>query len=523
MISAAMRHAKLAGGATERFDEYRVVSAGTMTAVELRDYLTGLSNAVRSLLPSRDLCLAAVEHAGDVLPFDIASEVDCARLFAQLDCDDEEAYETSVDVTITKTMEQDVLSVYEVSALGNYLTTEPLKDVVRAFSYRFKGALCMECQGEAVTGGTRTIRFATKGETTPFDRVDAADRQQMLILFRESAHSDLKLEPLVPEDVELRDATGIDAIDRFIRRLSVLVSVSFLANHSWTENGRIHYRLMGYKVLEGASLHDDLLPASDALLRIARWCYVSGGQSDKVGLARNVMSIYLAQLSDLSRKPEVWHALQSNYQIYLKQNIESYLAVKGKLSDMLIDASARTQALAGTVLDALRNGIFVLLTFLLTVVVVNAFKDTSAEAVFSTPYLLIALITCLFLSVWVGAAAWHALSEYNTGTASLEQIINTNYGAMLSAEELNAALEPATRQNRTYLLRHARQHVITWLVIVVLLLCGLSIGHHLVKLVPISVKTAATGSTLKRSPEITTARSVHRPSASSVGNGHVSP
>ncbi|QEE24811.1 hypothetical protein CS053_10105 [Rhodanobacter glycinis] len=477
MISTAIRHPDLMERSTERFDEYRVVATGEMRASSLRDHLLALANVIRQHLPTRDNCAISIEHAGNLIAFDIADQLHAERVIAQLDCDDLDTYDTTIDLSITKTVSGEVLSVYAIDAFGDYLSTGSIKDVVAALSSRFTGALFFECQAEVIVGGTRTIRLIPQGTVPIVDRLDTRDREQMLALFRESAHTDLKVAPLVPEDVAFREATGVEAIDGFLRRLAALVSTSFLANHSWMELDQLHYRVIGYKVIEGADQLEELGLAHEGLVKIARWCYASGGQSDKVGLARNVMSIYLTRLGDLAARLDVWHAIQSNYQIYLKQNIESYLALKGRLSDMLMDASERTQSLAGTVLDALRNGIYVLLTFLVTVVVVNAVKDTSVDAVFSVSYLIIATITCLVLSIWVGAAAWQAVREYDSGAASLRELVAETFGTMLSPQEMANALDPAAKRNRRYLVSHARQHVATWIIIAAVLLIGLAGAH----------------------------------------------
>jgi hypothetical protein len=104
----------------------------------------------------------------------------------------------------------------------------------------------------------------------------------MLGLFRDSGHTDLKLDSLVPADVGMHERTGVDRIDRFFDRLSALVAVTFLANHTWTAEGDIHYRMVGYKVINGVISAGALLDATPALVQIAQWCYADGGQSDKV-------------------------------------------------------------------------------------------------------------------------------------------------------------------------------------------------------------------------------------------------
>jgi hypothetical protein len=477
MIALGGLSNRLSARVTERFDEFGARYAGEVNATELHAVILAVCDFVHASVSGRDGWSVVVKHAEDPVAIDLSSVAACTAALAGLDRSDADPYATSIDITIEKNVVGGVLSVYSVDAFAAYLADGPLQDVARSLALRLSGILVLECQCDNVRGGTRTIQFAPKGEIAHVEPVEESSRLHMLGLFRDSGHTDLHIDPLVPADVGLREKTDIERIDRFFDQLSVLVAVTYLANRTWMTGAVIHYRMAGYKVIDGTIPAGALLEATPALVQIAQWCYADGGQSDKVGLARNVISIHVNHLNELGSRPEVWHALLSNYQIYLKQNVESYLALKGRLSDMLMDASARTQALAGTVLDALRNGIYVLLTFLLTVVVVNAVKDISVTAVFSVPYLVIALITCLLLSAWVGAAAWHAIREYDSGAEALEQVVAENYGTMLSAGELGGALQPSAARNRGYLVAHLRRHLVTWFSIVLCLLFSLFVAH----------------------------------------------
>lgn len=448
-----------------------------MTATALRGHLLAVIDTVSNHLPARDRCTLQIEHAGEFLSLDWATDPLGQALVAELDEDDDEPYDTVVDLAISKSAPDNVLSIYETATFGLYLSSDPIQDVLAALAMRFKSTLSFECQADGIEGGARSLRFAPKGAVPLIDPLDPGERTQMLALFRESAHTDLKFGSLVPDDLAMHGSTGVAAIDAFLARLAVLISTSYLANHSWIEGRQLHYRLIGYKVVEGSEDLAALAPAQETLLKVARWCYASGGQSDKIGLARNVISVYLTRMSELEHRSDVWSALRSNYQIYLKQNVESYLALKGRLSDMLMDAAARTQALAATVLDTLRNGIFVLLTFVLTVVVVNAVKDTSVEAVFSVPYLLIAGITCIVLSIWVGTAALNAVREYDAGAESLHSVVSESFGSMLAPDEITTAITPGSKRNRIYLVKHAWQHVMTWFTVAGVLMLLLIVGH----------------------------------------------
>ncbi|MNH02239.1 hypothetical protein D3C79_614710 [compost metagenome] len=217
--------------------------------------------------------------------------------------------------------------------------------------------------------------------------------------------------------------------------------------------------------------------ASDILFKIVDWAYGDGGSSDKIGLARNVMSLHVDQMQDVASYPQIFHAINSNYQIYLRDNVESYLDVKGKITDVLVDAVKKTHDIVDSFVDSFRNGIFVLLTFVLTVVVVNGLKDTNAAAIFSEAYIWVVGILSGLMTAWVFSARAGSLSQFDKAFDSIEQVLKGNYRGVLEEAEIESALAPVRTSNRKYLLERSKHYVWLWLFIVGVLLLGFVGGN----------------------------------------------
>src|SRR5690606_16496348 len=148
---------------------------------------------------------------------------------------------------------------------------------------------------------------------------------------------------------------------------------------------------------------------------------------------------------------EVWSAIQSNYQIYLKGNIQSYLEVKNKIGELILESSARAYSMVDELLDSLKNNAFILLSFILTVVVVNGLKDSGESVVFSDPYLLIVILLSVVSAFWLLMTKSEVLKRYENAASNLSDILKANYAKILMSEEIDSLVNPIISKNRAYL------------------------------------------------------------------------
>uniref|UniRef100_UPI000D46ECA8 hypothetical protein n=1 Tax=Aeromonas sp. HMWF015 TaxID=2056851 RepID=UPI000D46ECA8 len=210
------------------------------------------------------------------------------------------------------------------------------------------------------------------------------------------------------------------------------------------------------------------------LYKIYDWSYEGGNCSDKIGLVRNVLSIHLDDNNKIKIDNEAWQAIQSNYQIYLKENIQSYLEIKNKIGEFVIESSSRTYTMANEILSSFKNSIFVFITFILTVVVVNGLKDTGEKSIFSDAYFAIVIILCIVSLIWREMTKRAVLKQFESASSTVKEILQLNYSKVLMQDEINQCIDPVVSTNRTYLEEQVKQYSEWWLGII--LIFGLTYG-----------------------------------------------
>ncbi|TKR53590.1 hypothetical protein D7I39_20265 [Allopusillimonas ginsengisoli] len=465
---------------TERLDQFVLNIKVVATPSTVADYARRAVSCVRKI-SQRDRCDFSVEICGDEMVLgDDSQEAEDGLVESILRHDDEES-ETVLTVRINKHCVNSILSLYDVVAFGQYLKEEKLRAVLLALATRFSqsGFLCFEVQGEFLAAGSDTIRFFGSVDRAGECRKSSVSlRENVINLFRENSYGSSELDSFIPSDFWMHGATGVENIDRFMASACAVLSAVFLSNVSeLLADDTLRYKVAGYKSLEnGAVTAAELAAVRDILYMVYRWAYVDG-TADKLGLARNIISLHATRLEALTGSDEVMNALHSNYQIYLKGNVATYLELKGKIADMVADSTTKTYTMVDELLDSVKNSVFLVVTFLLTVVLISGFKDAGPEMIFSAGYLAVVSILTVVLSLWVAMNCWEALGKFDSASVAQRELLQRSFGQIILPEEIDQSFEPTRCENRRYLKDQLFRYLKWWGVIGIVFVAAFVIGY----------------------------------------------
>lgn len=473
--------------AEERLDQYRISAESRCTKTVAREVVSDALNFWKQKISGRDHFSLTITCDGESKGIADFSEASCDLVNEVFEWADDDC-QLSLELIVKKSVQDQRLSVYSPQLLSVYFTSTPMIRVLEDLAGRLNGELVFECMTQISATSSSGISFECALDSPKVVRVrDAFNRSSILEAFRENSFSRSLPQVLVPQDFKLNSDTGVPGIDQFFRRACVLVSAIYLSTSAEIGgDGNLEYRISGYKNLVGVVPLDELARSLNILFKIVDWAYGDGGSSDKVGLARNVVSLHVEELQDVINHPEILSSINSNYQIYLKDNVESYLEVKGKIADILVDAVNKTHDIVDSFLDSFRNGVFVLLTFVLTVVVVNGLKDTNAASIFSGAYIWVVSVLSVLMTIWVFGARSGALTQFDKAFDSIEQVIKVNYCGILEVAEIENALSPVRSSNRDYLRERSWHYFLMWLGIALLLVAVFIAGNWYFSSVPVS-------------------------------------
>ncbi|MDP2164901.1 MAG: hypothetical protein Q8K21_11935 [Hydrogenophaga sp.] len=463
----------------ERLDEFELFVEIELTQDHARAIALALLR-IGPLLPARDRFEVTISVDGEAASASDDGEGSRAKINALFELASIVRAEVAFRVIIRKLVRDNFLSVYDLEAFGHYLINEPIKQVLEAISARLDGHINLECNGLSKPGGSASLQFVPEGYSGPMmAALSSATRERTIALFKETSFSTTLPATLIPLDFQLDFPLGRPIIDEFFRRASAVLSAAYLCNNLELDlNNNLTYRLAGYKVLEEKQVSVVALAnAHEVLSKIANWAYDAGGSTDKVGLARNVLSLHASSLPELVGQPHVLNAILSNYQIYLKDNVSAYLDVRNRMAELLLESIAKTHALVESLLDSVRNGMLVVFTFVLTVVVVNGLKDTNVQVIFSGQYLWIVIVIALLCTIWIHHACKDVVARFDSATQITRQLLQDSYRNVLIEDEINQHTNATFLSNGNHLKDQIKKYQRLWYQVSAILVLAFAIGH----------------------------------------------
>lgn len=196
-------------------------------------------------------------------------------------------------------------------------------------------------------------------------------------------------------------------ITRKINQFKLLFSISGIFDITSISDNKLYYKINGYRTFEGNLNIDEMDSSSaDNYIKIFKWIYSSEGNiSDKIGLARNILTIYLKEES-IYIPPECYSSIQSGYKTYLQKNVSKYIEIRNKMNDELSWISAKSSEVVEKYLGNYQKSIFTFLSFFISVFVLRVLQSGKFTDVFTKDSTILSLsflgisIAFLVFSVW---------------------------------------------------------------------------------------------------------------------------
>ncbi|UQS90979.1 hypothetical protein M5C90_06095 [Pseudomonas chlororaphis subsp. piscium] len=262
----------------------------------------------------------------------------------------------------------------------------------------------------------------------------------------------------------------------------LVYSLAYISNNTEVLNtGNIQFKFNGYKTFVTPGCRpEDLRDDKELAYKIYSWTYSEGHCSDKLGLVRNIFTLNTLN-EGLNLSLSTWHTIQSNYEIYLKDNVGQYLELKGKLLELISDFSKRTLDATDGFISSFQSSAAAFITFIVSVVAINGLKDAGTETIFSTEYFMISVFISIASALWLVFSRRDTKDRIDYLTSQTKSSILENYKNILSPEELNASIDPAVQSVKTHTKKRIKKYTTLWLLSLAAFLIVFSVGLSITK------------------------------------------
>ncbi|MDV3462291.1 hypothetical protein CMV04_14850 [Elizabethkingia anophelis] len=261
-----------------------------------------------------------------------------------------------------------------------------------------------------------------------------------------------------------------EALEQF-KKLAKILLISSIFDITDLSRECFTFKLNGYKSISSSYYIKDITTNSlEDYYKIYQWIYSSGNIVDKIGLARNIISLHLKKDSCLELEGDVYESLRSSYKIYEKQNIKQYIEVRNKMSDQILDYSKRVITITDNFASGFQRSALSLVTFFSSLIVskiLAAPKNNSDFILYST------IITFVFIGVtftYMMISRSELKDQKNRFIKSYKDF-KKRYTDLLTREDIERILnnDEEHKSDLSFITKKMRWYTTLWIIILLLI------------------------------------------------------
>ena len=458
------------------FSDYTIKSSSENDQLFERNYEVSSNNILRkkdtnvdansllSFLKGTDTLIFTITYSNqDPLSFS-SSEFDIANFTDELNnenelCNDNE--EVSIKLVINKTRINDTISIYDLTTFFETINSRNFFQILTIFNRVLENTKLIKfnvlnLEEEFNTDSMCFISSETteikKGESIRFDQIENVKHLSHFTQFS-----------LCPRDFSIIGEPKVsENISNLFKSLSIILSVSYLFDITSVNNNNLSYKLNGYKSING-DLEIKEIRQSEYLeyYRIYDWVYNGGNLIDKIGLARNIISLHLVDTTSILLTGSTFDALKSSYKIYEKENIKQYIDIKTKVSEQLIELSNKATKIAESFGDGFRKSILVTASFYASTIAIKALSKGDFSNIFSIDATVLSLSFILISFIYFLVSRWEIKKQKQRFIIGYNNL-KGRYTDLLTSDDINRILNDDIEFNQDLEFINSKIKLFTW-------------------------------------------------------------
>lgn len=336
--------------------------------------IDSLKDVIQSL-PARDVLNITITILEDTNTFTSVKTKNETFLEKLIEYTDTEEEEVTCSIIINKNKIDKVISVYDFDQFSSQLKKLSITQCLSIFK-RALGKderIFFEVPSEELFIETDSFIFCGSNKI-PYYQGSTSNRTGKLDKLKQTSHfSDINDYPFTPDDFKIRDSSADNYIVSLFHQLCFTYSIIYLFDISSLNENHLHFKINGYKSISGSyDLKDPLPNINDQYFSIYSWAFNGGNLNDKIGLARNIISLHFESPGGVLLKGDPYQSIQSGYKVYEKQNIKQYIEVRNKITDQLIDFNNRANKIIETFATGFQKSALALITFYFSAFAIKA-------------------------------------------------------------------------------------------------------------------------------------------------------
>lgn len=365
-------------------------------------------------------------HDADTIDVEFLNEsddlIDKINSYEELNLEDEPMEEILfVNLKISKN-QSEYRKIYSIEAWYKFLAGLPLNKLLLFFNKT-------EINKYFIIHSSKELTLKTSGIiiTSDIGKLDSFNNEVKENIYSKISQS-IRLNEdilIVPEYFNPLVCENMEKIENLFFKLRNLLSIMYVANSYQMTDDRVSVIIEGFTYFEESiRLFQDDLQLME-YYAIYSWCYENNNIIDKLGIIRTVLSYN----KPLSIDEKIFRSILSNYNIYLKENVNKYLEAKEKIMQNSLEINGYIKTLLSNFNDEFKRIAFVIFTFFISVFIIGVIMTGQLKEIFighisTLSYVILILSTGYMFTTFINYKA------------KLKQIIKDYYAYKISYRDI---------------------------------------------------------------------------------------
>lgn len=340
----------------------------------------------------------------------------------------------SISFTIDKNIVDNKFSIYDSDLFFKDICTLSTSGILDTFSLLLDGLeyLNFIIYDKPYTFMTRTMCFSSE-ENCEFHS-DVSRIKRIGDCNDVSRFTYVKKLNLIPDDFKIVVDNLNSDLSNCFRKINSLLSIAFISTSASFDGVVLSTQITGQRSLSN-DINVNCLKENNELYKIYNWIFTDGNATDKAIIARNVISLHCRYINLLDIDELAFSSIQSNYNLYLKNNVGQYLELKNDIADYICNVISKTSEHATIILDKFKQNLVALIGFVFTTIIANIVSTNPLDNIFTRD------ITLILYAVLAGSIVFLIVSiiETNYKCKNMEKSywsLKDNYMNVLSKDDI---------------------------------------------------------------------------------------
>lgn len=405
-----------------------------------------ISNNSLSFLNGRDQLTCTVVF-GNSDPVTLkSSSLDIPNFIEELRSEHEYQEEELIQISfsIIKKNEEGRITIYDLECFEQELVKLNSNQFLTIFNRAFSGRnkIYFEVHNLDQEFNTSSIYFLSLEQVNDVfeseENVREAHIQKLNTVSHFEGSDRLKLSPVDFKIVNENHTYQI-LCERFNFH-SYVLSIIYLFDISSIDNQYLEYKLNGYKSFKGKIDLSRLdLRKISSYFNIFQWVYEGGNLNDKIGLARNILSLHFEDKDKIYLKGNPFQSIQSSYKIYERDNIKQYIELRNKISEQLIDFNNRASKIVENFANGFQKSSLALISFYISTIVIRVLSTGDFINVFTLDAMILSMAFLLGSLIYFFVSRWEIQNQRKRFVQGYRNLKN-RYNDLLNPDDIKRIL-----------------------------------------------------------------------------------